>query len=212
MRAALSLLAVIIVLSGPATHARGNENPEIRISEALNALVEPLKEFSGYYISVDDGALGVRGMARDPAAYLLAVQSVPIFADARLTGPEPATGPTKEERVFALTARINGSRATAGADTAHHGAASAAEISAATGGIFKSARCVHVSEHAVPPGRIMFRWRCPTDLRGVAGLVAELESALGGVDVFDFAVFESGILRESSSMDIRFSARTGPQG
>ena len=47
---------------------------------------------------------------------------------------------------------------------------------------------------------------------GVAGLVAELESALGGVEVFDFAVFESGILPETSSMDIKFSARTGPQG
>lgn len=212
MYAAASLLAVIAVLSGSATYAHGNENPEVKTSEVLNVLVEPLKGFSGYYISVDDGALGMRGVAKDPAAYLRAVQGVPMFAGARLTGPEVATGAANEERMFALTARFNGNRATAGADTAHPGAASAAEISAATDGIFKSARCVHVSELAAPPGRIMFRWRCPTDLRGVAGLVAELESALGGVEVFDFAVFESGILPETSSMDIKFSARTGPQG
>lgn len=212
MHLAVSLVGIAL-LSITVAFAQGRENPELGTSAVLNALVEPLKGFSGYYISVDDGALRMRGATRDPAAYLRAVQRVPLLSDARLTLPETASAPTDEERLFALTASISGYPAGgARPDAADPGAASAREISAATDKIFKTARCAHVSELAVPPGRVMFRWRCPADLRGVADLVAELETALGGLEVHEFAVFESGLPRESSSMDIKFSVRTGPQG
>lgn len=212
MRVALSSLAVFTVLSCLATHARGSENPEIRTSEVLKVLVQPLKDFSGYYISVDQGTLGVRGMATDPGAYLRAIQSVPMFDDAQLTGAVAATGPTDEEQSFALKAKIRGYPAATGSESARTDAASGADVSAAAGGIFQKGKCQRVSELAAPQGHIMFRWRCPTDLRGVSGLMAELESAAGGVEVFDFAVFEGGIFKEEqSSMDIRFSARPRPR-
>lgn len=154
----------------------------------------------------------MRGMATDPAAYLRAIKDIPMFEGAQLTGAAATTGPTDGEQSFALTAMINGHRTAAGSDTARTEAAGVAGISSATGGIFQKGNCLRVSELAMPPGHLMFRFRCPTDLRGVSGLVAELESAAGGIEVFDFAVHEGGIFRgKQSSMDIRFSARIRPR-
>jgi len=202
----ISLFVAVLVLAFGSTDVLSGENSEASTSNVLKELVGPLSDKSGYMVLINHNTLAIKGMAVDPSAYLHAVSGIPIFKNPQITGSAVREGQSYEEQSFGLTAEIAGRPPNEGHGTANQ-SGNASDVSSAVKTIFGKRSCTLVSELEIPEKGAKFRWRCPTNLLGVANIVLELETALNGIWVEDFAVFESSFLKENQkSMDIRFEA------
>lgn len=188
-----------------ATRATANEPAPTRSSDVLEALVQPLDAMTWNRLDIRDGKLSLIASAADPDASSRALSQLPLLSHAQRTEFTAAEADSRGPRDFTLTADIVG-WPDPSAHRVHATPTELAALDANAKAIAVQSGCALVSELQIPAEASMYRWRCPTDLRGVSRLVSALEGASGGVCVRDFSVYARSAQADSKpSMELKLT-------